>query len=104
MNCQQERELFTHGICQRCNMAMRRENQRHGQPTVSPDRSQARQRAALSRMRDKFSGVLTALFSQPLSEMVASAARAATDHHHAHPVDRPDKRDHLPGRAGGDNG
>jgi hypothetical protein len=71
-NCGDDREIVSHGLCQKCLMANRRASEREQEPSwlVGPDRSQNKSQRELNRMRVNFSKMVALLDECPTSNAV----------------------------------
>lgn len=71
-NCQELREITSHGLCQKCLMKQRRAREKANEPSwaVCPDRSQSRQQKELNKMRTNCSRMLELLDGTRISTYV----------------------------------
>jgi hypothetical protein len=74
LNCQDPREIVSHGLCARCLMAHRRAEEKTSEPTsiIGPDRSQHKAQRDLNKMGVNFFKMLLALTETPISALIVT--------------------------------
>ncbi len=74
LNCGDQRELVSHGLCAKCLMQHRRAAERQGELgwLAGPDRSQNRSQRELNRARVNFARMLALLDDTPTCSMILS--------------------------------
>lgn len=73
LNCQERREIVSHGLCAKCLMRQRRAREKRFEPEwiSHPDRSQTQQQRELNHMRVNFSRMLALLDDSKTSNLIA---------------------------------
>src|ERR1700681_4236092 len=73
LNCQDEREIVAHGLCAKCYMWHRREQERRGEPSWVEDRLQKKNNKELNTTRTTLSKKIALLDTASMESVVVAA-------------------------------